>query len=133
MPANRPFLSAVLRDPDSNPYSLLENTEAEQAGDTDASESQPLSNRRRRSRRRRTDDDTTVMDGALESDSTSVNENGTGERGGGASFPHPHAPPRRRRRRKTPWLAFWAWGSSLGPPRLTMAPTALSARNIPSL
>ncbi|KAL7982952.1 hypothetical protein Chor_013558 [Crotalus horridus] len=70
-------ISSVLRDPDSNPYSLLENTEAEQAGDTDASESQPLSNRRRRSRRRRTDDDTTVMDGALESDSTSVNENGT--------------------------------------------------------
>lgn len=93
LPANRPFLSAVLRDPDSNPYSLLENTEAEQAGDTDASESQPLSNRRRRSRRRRTDDDTTVMDGALESDSTSVNENGTGEQGAWVSLVPTHPQP----------------------------------------
>ncbi|KAG8141073.1 hypothetical protein E2320_003690, partial [Naja naja] len=71
--------AAILRDPDSNPYSLLENPENEPNADTDSSESQGPSNRRRRLRRRRTDEETTVMDGALESDNTSVNENGTEE------------------------------------------------------
>ncbi len=42
----------VLRDPDSNPYSLLEG-EGELGGDTDASESMGGTDRRRRSRRRR--------------------------------------------------------------------------------
>ncbi|XP_058037937.1 RNA-binding protein FXR2 [Ahaetulla prasina] len=88
-------ISSVLRDPDSNPYSLLENTENDQNADTDGSESQALGNRRRRSRRRRTDEDTTVMDGALESDNTSVNENGTEEE----SKPQRRNRSRRRRNR----------------------------------
>uniref|UniRef100_A0A8C3FCA1 FMR1 autosomal homolog 2 n=1 Tax=Chrysemys picta bellii TaxID=8478 RepID=A0A8C3FCA1_CHRPI len=73
---NSSSISSVLKDPDSNPYSLLDNTETDQTADTDGSESQPVSNRRRRSRRRRTDDDATMMDGAAESDNMSVNENG---------------------------------------------------------
>ncbi|KAH0626053.1 hypothetical protein JD844_000767, partial [Phrynosoma platyrhinos] len=73
---NSSSISSVLKDPDSNPYSLLDNTETDQTADTDASESQPVSNRRRRSRRRRTDEDATMMDGALESDNVSVSENG---------------------------------------------------------
>lgn len=72
-------ISSVLKDPDINPYSLLDSNETDQAVDTDASESQPTTNRRRRSRRRRTDEDATIMDGAAESDSTSVNENGLEE------------------------------------------------------
>ncbi|XP_013928151.1 PREDICTED: fragile X mental retardation syndrome-related protein 2 [Thamnophis sirtalis] len=92
---NTSSISSVLRDPDSNPYSLLENTENDQNADTDGSESQALGNRRRRSRRRRTDEDTTVMDGALESDSTSVNENGTEEE----SKPQRRNRSRRRRNR----------------------------------
>uniref|UniRef100_A0A8D2QCT5 FMR1 autosomal homolog 1 n=1 Tax=Zonotrichia albicollis TaxID=44394 RepID=A0A8D2QCT5_ZONAL len=66
----------VLKDPDSNPYSLLDNTESDQTVDTDASESHHSSNRRRRSRRRRTDEDAVLMDGMTESDTASVNENG---------------------------------------------------------
>ncbi|XP_078056967.1 RNA-binding protein FXR1-like isoform X1 [Mustelus asterias] len=85
-------ISAVLKDPDSNPYSLLENTETEQAGDTDTSESHANTNRRRGSRRRRTDDDATMMDGIVESDSTSINENGVDESEG--------RPPRRNRSRR---------------------------------
>ncbi|XP_056615537.1 RNA-binding protein FXR1 isoform X2 [Triplophysa dalaica] len=69
-------ISSVLKDPDGNPYSLLDNTETDQTADTDASESQLNTNRRRRSRRRRTDEDTTVMDGMSESDNTSLSENG---------------------------------------------------------
>ncbi|XP_044273160.1 fragile X mental retardation syndrome-related protein 2 [Varanus komodoensis] len=88
-------ISSVLKDPDSNPYSLLDNTETDQTADTDASESQPVSNRRRRSRRRRTDEDATMMDGALESDSTSVNENGVEEE----SKPQRRNRSRRRRNR----------------------------------
>ncbi|XP_051900559.1 RNA-binding protein FXR1-like isoform X2 [Pristis pectinata] len=72
-------ISAVLKDPDSNPYSLLENAETDQTGDTDASESHANTSRRRRSRRRRTDDDATMMDGVVESDSASINENGVDE------------------------------------------------------
>lgn len=69
------FLS-VLKDPDGNPYSLLDNTETDQTADTDASDSQMNTNRRRRSRRRRTDEDTTVIDGMSESDNASLSENG---------------------------------------------------------
>ena len=68
----------VLKDPDSNPYSLLDNTESDQTADTDASESHHSTNRRRRSRRRRTDEDAVLMDGMTESDTASVNENGLG-------------------------------------------------------
>lgn len=68
----------VLKDPDSNPYSLLDNTESDQTADTDASESHHNTNRRRRSRRRRTDEDAVLMDGMTESDTASVNENGLG-------------------------------------------------------
>ncbi|XP_054851119.1 RNA-binding protein FXR2 [Eublepharis macularius] len=88
-------ISSVLKDPDSNPYSLLDNTETDQTADTDASESQPVSNRRRRSRRRRTDEDATMMDGALESDSMSVSENGVEE----DSKPQRRNRSRRRRNR----------------------------------
>uniref|UniRef100_A0A671STC4 Agenet-like domain-containing protein n=1 Tax=Sinocyclocheilus anshuiensis TaxID=1608454 RepID=A0A671STC4_9TELE len=69
-------ISSVLKDPDRNPYSLLDNTETDQTADTDASDSQMNTNRRRRSRRRRTDEDTTVMDGMSESDNASLSENG---------------------------------------------------------
>uniref|UniRef100_A0A671SWY9 Fragile X mental retardation syndrome-related protein 1-like n=1 Tax=Sinocyclocheilus anshuiensis TaxID=1608454 RepID=A0A671SWY9_9TELE len=69
-------ISSVLKDPDGNPYSLLDDTETDQTADTDASESQMNSSRRRRSRRRRTDEDRTVMDGMSESDNTSLSENG---------------------------------------------------------
>lgn len=65
---------AVLRDPDSNPYSLLEG-EGELA---DADEG--TGDRRRRSRRRRNDQEPSVMDAAAESDGqTGPNENGLGE------------------------------------------------------
>ncbi|XP_005991965.1 RNA-binding protein FXR1 isoform X2 [Latimeria chalumnae] len=69
-------ISSVLKDPDSNPYSLLDNTETDQTADTDASDSHHNTNRRRRSRRRRTDEDATLMDGMTESDNASVSENG---------------------------------------------------------
>uniref|UniRef100_A0A8C9VRG4 FMR1 autosomal homolog 2 n=1 Tax=Scleropages formosus TaxID=113540 RepID=A0A8C9VRG4_SCLFO len=70
-------ISSVLRDPDSNPYSLLEG-EGEQGGDTDASESMGgAGDRRRRSRRRRNDQEPSVMDAAAESDSQAgASENG---------------------------------------------------------
>uniref|UniRef100_A0A6Q2YV05 Agenet-like domain-containing protein n=1 Tax=Esox lucius TaxID=8010 RepID=A0A6Q2YV05_ESOLU len=76
-PAARPTnsISSVLRDPDSNPFSLLEG-EGEQ-GDTDTSEGVGGVDRRRRSRRRRNDQEPSVMDAAVESDSqTGPNENG---------------------------------------------------------
>ncbi|XP_069753230.1 RNA-binding protein FXR1 isoform X4 [Narcine bancroftii] len=72
-------ISSVFRDPDSNPYSLLDNadnTETDQTADTDGSETHSSSTRRRRSRRRRTDEDATMIDGMTESDNASVNENG---------------------------------------------------------
>ncbi|XP_062994710.1 RNA-binding protein FXR2 [Elgaria multicarinata webbii] len=92
---NNSSISSVLKDPDSNPYSLLDNAETDQAADTDASESQPASTRRRRSRRRRTDEDATMMDGALESDNMSVSENGVEEE----SKPQRRNRSRRRRNR----------------------------------
>ncbi|KAG2462398.1 FXR1 protein, partial [Polypterus senegalus] len=69
-------ITAVFKDPDSNPYSVLDNTETDQTADTDASDSHQNAGRRRRSRRRRTDEDASLIDGMTESDSASVNENG---------------------------------------------------------
>ncbi|XP_076879953.1 RNA-binding protein FXR1 isoform X2 [Brachyhypopomus gauderio] len=69
-------MSSVLKDPDRNPYSLLDNTETDQTVDTDASDSHVNTSRRRRSRRRRTDEDATVIDGVSESDNASLSENG---------------------------------------------------------
>uniref|UniRef100_A0ABI7YCX5 Agenet-like domain-containing protein n=1 Tax=Felis catus TaxID=9685 RepID=A0ABI7YCX5_FELCA len=66
----------VLKDPDSNPYSLLDTSEPEPPVDSEPGEPPPASARRRRSRRRRTDDDRTVMDGGLESDGPGMTENG---------------------------------------------------------
>ncbi|XP_017295226.1 fragile X mental retardation syndrome-related protein 2 isoform X1 [Kryptolebias marmoratus] len=75
-PASKPSnsISSVLRDPDSNPYSLLEG-EGELA-DADISEGMG-GDRRRRSRRRRNDQEPSVMDAAVESDSQAgPSENG---------------------------------------------------------
>ncbi|XP_034020704.1 fragile X mental retardation syndrome-related protein 2 isoform X2 [Thalassophryne amazonica] len=70
-------ISSVLRDPDSNPYSLLEG-EGELA-DADISEGVG-GDRRRRSRRRRNDQEPVVMDAAAESDSQAApSENGLDE------------------------------------------------------
>lgn len=69
----------VLKDPDSNPYSLLDTSEPEPPVDAEPGEPPPASARRRRSRRRRTDEDRTIMDGGLESDGPSLTENGLGE------------------------------------------------------
>uniref|UniRef100_A0A671XTW4 FMR1 autosomal homolog 2 n=1 Tax=Sparus aurata TaxID=8175 RepID=A0A671XTW4_SPAAU len=67
----------VLRDPDSNPYSLLEG-EGELA-DADLSEGMG-GDRRRRSRRRRNDQEPSLMDAAAESDGQAApSENGLGE------------------------------------------------------
>ncbi|XP_041924949.1 fragile X mental retardation syndrome-related protein 2 isoform X8 [Alosa sapidissima] len=82
-PRQNNSISSVLRDPDSNPYSLLEG-EGEPGGDTDASEGPGVGNdRRRRSRRRRTDQDPSVMDAAAnESDGqAAASENGLEEDG----------------------------------------------------
>ncbi|XP_055223356.2 RNA-binding protein FXR2 [Gorilla gorilla gorilla] len=69
-------ISSVLKDPDSNPYSLLDTSEPEPPVDSEPGEPPPASARRRRSRRRRTDEDRTVMDGGLESDGPNMTENG---------------------------------------------------------
>ncbi|XP_059364221.1 fragile X mental retardation syndrome-related protein 2 isoform X4 [Carassius carassius] len=76
-PRNTNTISSVLRDPDSNPYSLLEG-EGEIGGDTDASESMGGTDRRRRSRRRRNDQEPSLMDAAAnESDGqAAASENG---------------------------------------------------------
>ncbi|KAF5911841.1 RNA-binding protein FXR2 [Diceros bicornis minor] len=73
---NSSSISSVLKDPDSNPYSLLDTSEPEPPVDSEPGEPPPASARRRRSRRRRTDEDRTVMDGGLESDGPSLTENG---------------------------------------------------------
>ncbi|XP_030017498.1 fragile X mental retardation syndrome-related protein 2 isoform X4 [Sphaeramia orbicularis] len=78
-PGSKPSnsISSVLRDPDSNPYSLLEG-EGELA-DTDMNEGMG-GDRRRRSRRRRNDQEPSVMDAAAESDSQAgPSENGLDE------------------------------------------------------
>ncbi|XP_047241653.1 fragile X mental retardation syndrome-related protein 2 isoform X2 [Girardinichthys multiradiatus] len=70
-------ISSVLRDPDSNPYSLLEG-EGELA-DADLSEGMG-GDRHRRSRRRRNDQEPSVMDAAAESDNQAgPSENGLDE------------------------------------------------------
>uniref|UniRef100_A0A3B3BIX1 FMR1 autosomal homolog 2 n=1 Tax=Oryzias melastigma TaxID=30732 RepID=A0A3B3BIX1_ORYME len=70
-------ISSVLRDPDSNPYSLLEG-EGELA-DTDIGDGTG-GDRRRRSRRRRNDQEPSVMDAATESDGQAgPSENGLDE------------------------------------------------------
>uniref|UniRef100_A0AAQ5X3A9 Agenet-like domain-containing protein n=1 Tax=Amphiprion ocellaris TaxID=80972 RepID=A0AAQ5X3A9_AMPOC len=75
-PGSKPSNSIMLRDPDSNPYSLLEG-EGELA---DADISEGMGDRRRRSRRRRNDQEPSVMDAAGESDSQAgPSENGLGE------------------------------------------------------
>lgn len=69
----------MLKDPDSNPYSLLEG-EGDVGGDTDASESMGGNDRRRRSRRRRNDQEPSVIDAANESDGqAAASENGLGK------------------------------------------------------
>ncbi|XP_054431700.1 RNA-binding protein FXR2 [Pteronotus mesoamericanus] len=73
---NSSSISSVLKDPDSNPYSLLDTSEPEPPIDSEPGEPPPASARRRRSRRRRTDEDRTVMDGGLESDGPTTTENG---------------------------------------------------------
>ncbi|XP_073331021.1 fragile X mental retardation syndrome-related protein 2 isoform X1 [Pagrus major] len=78
-PGSKPSnsISSVLRDPDSNPYSLLEG-EGELA-DADLSEGMG-GDRRRRSRRRRNDQEPSVMDAAAESDGQAgPSENGLDE------------------------------------------------------
>ncbi|XP_061831514.2 RNA-binding protein FXR1 isoform X1 [Nerophis lumbriciformis] len=86
--------SAVPRD-DNGAFVVSEtNTETDQTADTDASESNSLTNRRRRSRRRRTDEDTTMMDGMSESDNASMSENGIDD-----SEAQPQRRNRSRRRR----------------------------------
>ncbi|XP_049594974.1 fragile X mental retardation syndrome-related protein 2 isoform X2 [Syngnathus scovelli] len=78
-PASKPSnsISSVLRDPDSNPYALLDG-EGELA-DTDVSEGVG-GERRRRSRRRRNDQEPSVMDAAAESDGQAgPSENGLDE------------------------------------------------------
>uniref|UniRef100_A0A3Q1AUU3 Agenet-like domain-containing protein n=1 Tax=Amphiprion ocellaris TaxID=80972 RepID=A0A3Q1AUU3_AMPOC len=75
-PGSKPSNSIMLRDPDSNPYSLLEG-EGELA---DADISEGMGDRRRRSRRRRNDQEPSVMDAAGESDSQAgPSENGLDE------------------------------------------------------
>ncbi|XP_035888976.1 fragile X mental retardation syndrome-related protein 2 isoform X2 [Phyllostomus discolor] len=87
-------ISSVLKDPDSNPYSLLDTSEPEPPIDSEPGEPPPASARRRRSRRRRTDEDRTIMDGGLESDGPSMTENGLDE-----SRPQRRNRSRRRRNR----------------------------------
>lgn len=82
-------ISSVLRDPDSNPYSLLEG-EGEQA---DGEVNEGMGDRRRRSRRRRTDQEPSVMDAAESDSQTATNENGIDEEG------RPQRRNRSRRRR----------------------------------
>ncbi|KAG7257418.1 hypothetical protein CRUP_001457 [Coryphaenoides rupestris] len=91
-PASRPTnsISSVLKDPDSNPYSLLEGEgEQVEAGEAAAGAGE----RRRRDRRRRTDQEPSVMD-ATESDGQgATSENGLDEEG------RPQRRNRSRRRR----------------------------------
>ncbi|KAJ8418821.1 hypothetical protein AAFF_G00003200 [Aldrovandia affinis] len=88
-------ISSVLKDPDGNPFSVLDHTETDQTADTDGSESHNNTNRRRRSRRRRTDEDATLLYG--ESDNTSHSENGIDD-----SEAKPQRRNRSRRRRFRP-------------------------------
>ena len=69
----------VLKDPDSNPYSLLEG-EGEQA---EAADGAGAGDRRRRDRRRRNDQEPSVMDAATEESDgqAATSDNGLGEQG----------------------------------------------------
>ncbi|XP_074081600.1 RNA-binding protein FXR2 isoform X2 [Macrotis lagotis] len=88
-------ISSVLKDPDSNPYSLLDTSEPEPPVDSEPGEPPPASARRRRSRRRRTDEDRTIIDGGLECDGSNLAENGLEEE----SKPQRRNRSRRRRNR----------------------------------
>uniref|UniRef100_A0A8C9W6M3 FMR1 autosomal homolog 1 n=1 Tax=Scleropages formosus TaxID=113540 RepID=A0A8C9W6M3_SCLFO len=68
-------ISSVLKDPDSNPYSVLDSTDVDNPGDLDDGDSHSRAGRRRRSRRRRTDDEPTLVDGTSESNTSSPNGN----------------------------------------------------------
>ncbi|KAJ3585153.1 hypothetical protein NHX12_013875, partial [Muraenolepis orangiensis] len=94
-PSSRPSnsISSVLKDPDSNPYSLLEG-EGEQAEAAAANATDGGVERRRRDRRRRNDQEPSVMDAATESDGqATTSENGLDEEG------RPQRRNRSRRRR----------------------------------
>ncbi|XP_059932559.1 fragile X mental retardation syndrome-related protein 2 isoform X5 [Gadus macrocephalus] len=90
-PSARPTnsISSVLKDPDSNPYSLLEG-EGEQAEAADGA-----GDRRRRDRRRRNDQEPSVMDAATEESDgqAATSDNGLDEEG------RPQRRNRSRRRR----------------------------------
>ncbi|EHB04493.1 Fragile X mental retardation syndrome-related protein 2 [Heterocephalus glaber] len=90
---NSSSISSVLKDPDSNPYSLLDTSEPEPPVDSEPGEPPPAS--ASRSRRRRTDEDRTIMDGGLESDGPNMTENGLEEE----SRPQRRNRSRRRRNR----------------------------------
>lgn len=79
-PHQLPVFHPVLRDPDSNPYSVLEGKG--ELPDADLSEGAGGRNRKR-SRRRRNDQEPSLMDAATESDSQAgPSENGLGEERG---------------------------------------------------
>ncbi|XP_030195011.1 fragile X mental retardation syndrome-related protein 2 isoform X1 [Gadus morhua] len=92
-PSARPTnsISSVLKDPDSNPYSLLEG-EGEQA---EAADGAGAGDRRRRDRRRRNDQEPSVMDAATEESDgqAATSDNGLDEEG------RPQRRNRSRRRR----------------------------------
>ncbi|MCJ8737594.1 hypothetical protein PDJAM_G00025830 [Pangasius djambal] len=80
-------MSSVLKDPDRNPYSILDTSESDQTADAEASECEP-SSRSRRSRRRRPESE----------DNTSLSENGLDE----PEFKPPRQNRSRRRRIRPP-------------------------------
>ncbi|XP_017333931.1 fragile X mental retardation syndrome-related protein 1 isoform X2 [Ictalurus punctatus] len=80
-------MSSVLKDPDRNPYSILDTSESDQIADAEGSECEP-SSRSRRSRRRRPESD----------DNTSLSENGLDE----PEFKPPRQIRSRRRRIRPP-------------------------------
>ncbi|XP_003966850.1 fragile X mental retardation syndrome-related protein 2 isoform X1 [Takifugu rubripes] len=92
-PGSKPSnsISSVLRDPDSNPYSVLEGKG--ELPDADLSEGAGGRNRKR-SRRRRNDQEPSLMDAATESD----NQAGPSENG--LSETQQPQPPRRNRSRR---------------------------------
>ncbi|XP_041704930.1 fragile X mental retardation syndrome-related protein 1 isoform X1 [Coregonus clupeaformis] len=68
--AGRGATNTALKDPDGNPYSVLDNTETDQTADTDASDSNFNTNCRRCSRRAA--EDTTAIEGMSDSDNASL-------------------------------------------------------------
>nr|XP_023688658.1 fragile X mental retardation syndrome-related protein 1-like isoform X3 [Paramormyrops kingsleyae] len=69
-------IGSVLKDPDSNPYSVLDS-ELDPGTDNDGSDPHLSASRRRRSRRRRTDEEPTLVDVMSESDASAHNGSGT--------------------------------------------------------